>query len=478
MTLLIKNGLVVDGTGSEPARADVFVSGERISAIGNLSGKRADEVIDAQGMYVTPGFIDAHSEIDHRLEVLRGLEHTCLEEGGTTAIGGHDGMSLAPLLYGDLALFAWQTHIARANVNWHTMKEFKTVLQRKKLAVNFGTLAGYDTVRSALAHDKARKMTKNESHVLRAVLERSVKDGALGVSLGKEEQTMRVARGIVEITEPASEGGASWMAQEVFRHAKEKNARVLVSGATSPFHGDESEKLISFIEKSSAKGEVRVSVCPARSIPVPLIEFIPEEMRAGEPRTVRLKFRDAQFRTKLAKSFPVLDPKETGISHDAQHTSLHGATLKEFMKWHGVADYREGIIKLMEASDFHAALLVPQERARVARAVNSPKSLIGSYGSRSAFGEYIASAFGGDGASLAQAVKKITSEAAEFFGTKERGALKEKYFADLVGVKDGRVQFTAVNGRVALKEGECTGIKTGKFLIPSAEGGSASGGNY
>lgn len=54
---------------------------------------------------------------------------------------------------------------------------------------------------------------------------------------------------------------------------------------------------------------------------------------------------------------------------------------------------------------------------------------------------------------------------AEFFGLAERGVLREKYYADIIGMKDGVVQFTVVNGEVAMKDGNHQGVNTGKFLI-------------
>lgn len=474
MTLLIKNGLIIDGTGSEPFHADVFVSGERISAIGNFSGKRADHVIDAQGMQVAPGFIDAHSEADHRLEILRGEEGTYLREGITTAIGGHEGVSLAPLLYGDLSLCEWWTHLRHANVDWHTMGEFRNALAKRKLACNFATFAGYETVAQAITGGSARELVKNESRAARTLVSRSMREGALGVSFGSASRTMKIAGGIAEI--PAdSESGASWLAQEAFRHANGGHTRAVISGVVPRMRREDGEKLISAIEKGSG---VRVSVSPTSAFPMPLFSLLPEEAREGGRYAACERLRDDAFRAGIEKSFPEIDPKTARIEHEAGRAPfppvlskepdiLWGGTsertLKEYMKWHGIRDYRKGITRLMEMSELHAVLAVPQDGACVARALASPVSLVGSYGSHGAFSEYL-SRIGADSALLRQAIKKITSDAAEFFGIRERGTLKEKYFADIVGIKDGVAQFTVVNGQVAMREGEHGGAKAGKFL--------------
>ena len=65
MEFIIRNGVVIDGTGNPWIKADVGVEGDRIVRVGDLSGVKADQEIDAKGMTVTPGFVDAHSHSDH-----------------------------------------------------------------------------------------------------------------------------------------------------------------------------------------------------------------------------------------------------------------------------------------------------------------------------------------------------------------------------------------------------------------------------
>ena len=94
--LLIKNGLVVDGTGADAFRADVGVRAGRIAAIGDLSEASAETTIDASGKCVTPGFIDPHSHAD--LSVLFQPSMTnYLMQGVTTVVGGNCGHSYAPV---------------------------------------------------------------------------------------------------------------------------------------------------------------------------------------------------------------------------------------------------------------------------------------------------------------------------------------------------------------------------------------------
>ena len=94
--LLIINGTVYDGTGAPGTQSDVGITGKRVTDIGDLSAATSSRVIDATGLAVTPGFIDAHSHADAAL--LRDGQHACgIRQGVTTEIIAPDGLTLAPL---------------------------------------------------------------------------------------------------------------------------------------------------------------------------------------------------------------------------------------------------------------------------------------------------------------------------------------------------------------------------------------------
>ena len=94
--LLIKNGIVIDGSGQTRIQADIGIIGEKITFIGDSTGKDSNEVINAKGLIVSPGFIDAHAHHDGVL--LNNPQHaSSLRQGVTTEILGQDGLSYAPL---------------------------------------------------------------------------------------------------------------------------------------------------------------------------------------------------------------------------------------------------------------------------------------------------------------------------------------------------------------------------------------------
>src|SRR3989338_9141877 len=101
--LLIKNVQIIDGTGKESYKADVIVKDDHISAIGNFASKKFGEIINGNGAYLSPGFIDVNSDSDHYLTLFTNPEQQdFLLQGVTTIFGGLCGSSLAPLLYGEL----------------------------------------------------------------------------------------------------------------------------------------------------------------------------------------------------------------------------------------------------------------------------------------------------------------------------------------------------------------------------------------
>jgi len=184
--LLIKNGYIIDGSGSAPYSGDIAVQNGRITRIDRRLNETAEKVIDARGAYVTPGFIDVSNHSDTHLTLFTQPELTSLiRQGITTIIGGNCGTSLAPLISGKAieSVRRW-VPMNRINVNWLTVKEYYQELARRRVRVNYGTLIGYLTVRRGLLHDEFRPVTDEELDALLKIVEDGFKEGALGVSFG------------------------------------------------------------------------------------------------------------------------------------------------------------------------------------------------------------------------------------------------------------------------------------------------------
>ena len=191
---LIKGGTVVDGTGDEPYVADVGIRDGRIVEIGDVTDDAAS-VLDADGLLVTPGFIDPHTHYDAQLH-WDGWATPSSQHGVTTVIAGNCGFTLAPLKAED-ALYT-QRMMARVegmpieslqqgpSWQWRTFGEFLDRLDGQ-VAVNAGFLVGHCALRRWVLGEDAveRASTEDEVAAIAALLEESLAAGGLGLSLSR-----------------------------------------------------------------------------------------------------------------------------------------------------------------------------------------------------------------------------------------------------------------------------------------------------
>jgi N-acyl-D-amino-acid deacylase len=185
MAILIKNGIVFDGSGEKGERADVLIEKDKIIAIGALAKKKADTIIDANGLYLAPGFIDINSDSDHYLTIFTQPSQTSLlKQGITTILTGNCGSSLAPLIKGNLISIRKWADPNQVNVNWQSFGEFLEKLSQFKIGVNFGTLVGHATIRRGLIGEELRDLTDDELKQMKYLVEESLAEGAFGVSTG------------------------------------------------------------------------------------------------------------------------------------------------------------------------------------------------------------------------------------------------------------------------------------------------------
>jgi N-acyl-D-amino-acid deacylase len=161
--LLLTNGTVVDGTGAPPRPAAIRLRGDRIVEIAPaLTPAPGEQVIDVSGLTVAPGFIDVHSHADRGLEQTPGAESQVMQ-GITTAIVGQDGGSPMPV------------------------SDFFERVETVKPAINYASSVGHGSVRSlVMGADFKRAATAAEMETMKALVDRGMLDGALGLSSGLE----------------------------------------------------------------------------------------------------------------------------------------------------------------------------------------------------------------------------------------------------------------------------------------------------
>lgn len=191
-TLLIRGGTVYDGTGAPGYKGHVLVQADRIEAVlrEQDSLPQADEVFDASGCAVTPGFIDMHSHSDWVLPLEDHAQwmRVFLEQGITTVVAGNCGVSTAPMgrrsprdIEGTLAATILVKPLDTA---WPTMNDYFESLERVQPALNIAQLVGHGTVRFACAVKRRGPLSREELRRCLDEVKRSFDQGAFGLSFG------------------------------------------------------------------------------------------------------------------------------------------------------------------------------------------------------------------------------------------------------------------------------------------------------
>src|SRR5271169_1189526 len=181
--ILIRGGLVIDGSGRPGEIADLAVSDGRIAAVGRSLSAGSARTIDAEGLAVTPGFIDIKTHSDFTLPINPKAESK-VRQGVTTEIIGHCGFSVAPVLPGKLELIR---DYLSASAPWLPFREIgfpEYLATFPATAVNAGMLVGHHTLRLNLMGMAARTPTASELAQMIALLEEALDAGALGLSTG------------------------------------------------------------------------------------------------------------------------------------------------------------------------------------------------------------------------------------------------------------------------------------------------------
>lgn len=189
MTILLKNGKIYDGTGHKPYIGSILIVQDRIVSIGKeIADNLADEVFDLEGLSVSSGFIDAHSHNDWFAIKKNPLPYfePFIRQGITTFITGNCGVSSTGFepessyidkLGGGLFSFLDTTG------KYGTLEEFFEAIHQKN-PCNIASLVGHCSVRAGIIGISDRPLTDNEEEYMLAILEKALKEGACGISLG------------------------------------------------------------------------------------------------------------------------------------------------------------------------------------------------------------------------------------------------------------------------------------------------------
>ncbi|MFX0205222.1 MAG: amidohydrolase family protein, partial [Candidatus Hodarchaeota archaeon] len=207
--ILIKNVTIVDGSGNSPYKGSICIKGEKISTIGK-NETDATEIIDANGLVASPGFIDAHSHADMTILWYPNCESFAMQ-GVTSFIGGNCGISPAPL--GDIIrvpellgnyleqldphiyypktvhplekVNQWMERIFGWMLDWNSMSQYFTKVKDNGISVNYAPLVGNGNIRlSVMGEDYKRDATSGEIDQMVDLVHQSMREGCIGLSAG------------------------------------------------------------------------------------------------------------------------------------------------------------------------------------------------------------------------------------------------------------------------------------------------------
>ena len=183
--LVIRHGTLIDGTGAPPRSGDLAITGDRISAIGQVPATAPVE-IDARNMAVAPGFIDIHSHADLSLLVNPRAESR-VRQGVTLEVVGQDGSSIGP--WSDGAFESTRDRYRRSydvEIDFRDIGGFLDRIDRVRPAVSVASMVGHGTVRGHVIGGADRPATGAELDRMRALVREALAAGAVGLSTGLE----------------------------------------------------------------------------------------------------------------------------------------------------------------------------------------------------------------------------------------------------------------------------------------------------
>ncbi|MGC9010220.1 MAG: N-acyl-D-amino-acid deacylase family protein [Sulfolobales archaeon] len=482
--LVIKNGLVLDGSGSPPFRADIGVSGDTIVAVKDLSGAEAERVIDARGLYIAPGFIDIHNHSDLSILETPTADNYVLQ-GVTTLVIGNCGSSPAPLT--DVNKKEYEKYVKRdfpgIEIRWESFGEYLDYLEKTRPIPNIAPLLGHGTLRSAVLGYEDKKPSEKELQEMKRLIEESMRAGVFGMSTGliyvpsmfadtrEIIELMRVVArfGGIYTTHMRNEGvGLIDSVIEAITIGVESGAPVEIShlkASGRPAWGKVSVALDLISEYVSRGYDVSADAYPYTASSTSLTALLPKEIREGSREEVLKRLSDPSVVERLKESLGggiVFEERYVSwsdimISYSHKHKEFEGSRLDKIAEKLGV-DPVEAVVRLLIDDELGTRMIMFGMREEdVAKVISHPLVSIGSDGSVVKFGEgkphprsygtfprviarYVREQ---KLISLPEAIRKMTSLPARKLGLWDRGLIRPGFKADLVVFDYYRIEDTA-----------------------------------
>lgn len=526
MKTLIKNATIVDGSGKPAYEADLLIKDDKIEKIGQIGDTDVERTIDAKGLVVAPGFIDTHSHSD--LDVLLH-PHVMpkVMQGITTEFLGQDGVSMAPLPKKYIS--DWRKNIAgldgvsdEIDWNYETTDNYLKMIENVGPGINECYLVPHGNIRMEAMGLDNRQPNDEEIEKMKEITRREMEAGAFGLSTGliyipcaysesKEiiEMCKVVAEydGVFVIHQRSEADTIVDSMNEVIEIGRKSGVRVHWSHfkVAGKKNWDKIDTVLKQLEQARDEGIiVSFDQYPYVAGSTMMGAILPPWVHDGGTNKVIERLKDPEMRKKMRHDM------ENGIHGwdnfvdfagfenifvtsviTEKNKDAVGLSITELAELRNLDPYTAAFDLLMEEEnavgmvDFygkeeHVKLFMarPEMNACTDGLLAPGKPHPRLYGSfPRILGKYVREE---KVMSLEEAVKKLTSKAAEAMNLKDRGLLKEGYYADItifnpdtivdkgtfidpIQFPEG-IEYVIVNGKVAVEHGKHTDILNGKVI--------------
>jgi N-acyl-D-amino-acid deacylase len=525
--ILIRNGLIYDGSGNEPFNGDMAIRGGKIVALGTSLSYDAGQVIDAEGLAVSPGFIDALSWACGPI-LYDGEVHSVVRQGITTAIFG-EGWSMGPL--NDRVRDEMKTMWPEYNIqwDWSTLHEYLQKVEDLGSSVNVASFVGATTARIYTIGMEDRPASAEELEQMKQLVRHEMENGALGVA-SSLVYTPAFYASTAELTELAKVAGE--FNGVYVSHLRSESTGLLsaldeflticrngnVAGevyhlkAAGTDNWDKLDSALTMLEQARANGlNVAADIYPYTAGATGLSAMMPPWAKDGGDAQLIKRLKNPDTRKKILdevanstrgwENFYRMSGGGEGIMVSylsEKNRALQGKTIAEIADLRGTNELETiadllieekggggGIYFFISEENIRRKLQVPwisfctdEDAYRTEGLMAQRNPHPRAYGTfPRILGKYVR-----DEAALplADAIRRMTALPAEHLGITERGRLKEGYFADVVIFDPNTVMDKAeygkahqypvgidwvmVNGAVVVNPEGHTGLRPGKFV--------------
>lgn len=525
MRTLIKHGLIVDGNKTPAYEGDILIENEKILKISQDLNEEADKVIDAKGRVICPGFIDTHSHSDLVI-LVNPYNEVKIRQGITTEVLGQDGISMAPLPQEHIS--SWRKNLAGLDgesdeIDWkyETTENYLKMMDYNGVGLNETYLVPHGNVRMEAMGLEDRPATKEEIQKMCEITERELKAGAIGLSTGLiyipcayslTEEIIEMCKvvakydGVFVVHQRSEADTILTSMEEIIEIGKQSGVKVHFSHfkVCGKANWKYIPQVIELLEKAEKEG-IRVSFdqYPYAAGSTMLGVVLPPWAHSGGTDKLIERLSDENERAKMKKDiangiegwdnfieFAGIDQIFVTSVKTEKNKDTIGKSLLEIGKMRGKdpLDATFDLLKEEENAvgmvDFYGleehiiGFMKRDEQNVCTDGLLAGKPHPRAYGSfPKILGRYVREL---NVLTIEEAVYKMTKKAATSFRIKDRGELKEGYFADIVifdkdtvsGCDDfinsmqypTGIDYVIINGNCVVEEGKYNKIKAGKVL--------------